>query len=260
MKYIGICGHRGAGKNSIAYLLAKTMDYIISNRRPENFDRYFKKLCTEFMYNDQLIYDLKLNDIYIASFTDDILQTIYLLTGIPVESMTSDYCKDNFLVNMETFELVPKETVDEGNIRTRSQMFSLRSSLHSVCPLLKDVHMPLRDFIIYYGFDVMQRFFGVDFWVRSLKAVEPLWGCNWDYESNYKIFIDTKTECERDYIKDKGGIIIKVTRPKHVLPNSPISKDIEFNEDYVIENTSLYDLSDTIYNIAQQIIQANEGN
>ena len=33
MNYIGIRGHRGAGKQTIAYLLGETIDYILSKKK-----------------------------------------------------------------------------------------------------------------------------------------------------------------------------------------------------------------------------------
>lgn len=253
-KYIGICGHRGAGKNSIAYLLANTIEYILEENK-EDFNALFDKWSNDFVNDESLIRQLDLNNIYIASFSDDIISSIHLITGIPIEPMTDDFCKNNLLVKLSTFELVDACDVDASNILSHEELFKLRDT-QEITKMQEDVWVSLRDFIIYYGYDVIQRFFGVNFWVKSLKKCEHLWECNWDDRVRYRIYIDTKTECERDFIKEKGGILIKVQRPKHVRPNSPISTNIDYKEDFIIENSSsLNDLKDIIYNLANKIIE-----
>ena len=83
--YIGICGDRGAGKNTMAYLIANTIEYIISDGDKEEYPNRFNQWCNEIMQDESLIYSLSLKSSYIESFSTDIKSYINLLTGIPVE-------------------------------------------------------------------------------------------------------------------------------------------------------------------------------
>lgn len=40
-KYIGIRGHRGAGKNTISYLLAVALDYYTRNNSWDGFEKVY---------------------------------------------------------------------------------------------------------------------------------------------------------------------------------------------------------------------------
>ena len=59
-KYIGIRGHRGAGKNTISYLLGVAIDFYLRNKSWVGFDEVynqaenpnFQKYFAEFMLND----------------------------------------------------------------------------------------------------------------------------------------------------------------------------------------------------------------
>ena len=74
----------------------------------------------------------------------------------------------------------------------------------------------------------------------------------------YKIYPDVKTECERDYIKDRGGLVIKVNRPTHKKTTSPLSKDIDYQEDMIINSVEgLYDIENTIYCTCMNIMNRN---
>ena len=55
MQYIGIRGHRGAGKNSISYLLGRTIDYFIKNKViKSDYDSLYKSWVDDIMNDDNL--------------------------------------------------------------------------------------------------------------------------------------------------------------------------------------------------------------
>ena len=61
----------------------------------------------------------------------------------------------------------------------------------------------------------MQRYFGANVWVKSMKNSAEFYTSIFDDNNSYKIFTDLKTPSEVTYIKGLGGKIIKVSRPDH---------------------------------------------
>lgn len=254
--YIGICGHRGAGKNTMAYLIANTIEYIISDGDKEEYPNRFNQWCNEIMQDESLIYSLSLKSSYIESFSTDIKSYINLLTGIPVEHMYSDLCKENIAINLKDLSEIDVNDIENKELLiSREKLFELRNT-KDITQISSDLYITLGDFILYFGYDIIQRFFGANFWIKSLKKNDDRWGSVWVNDNICKIYPDVKTECERDYIKDHDGVIIKVVRPTHKKTASPLSKDINFKEDITIESKEgrLFDLKDDIYDISTGIL------
>ena len=258
IKYIGICGHRGSGKNTMAYLIANSIEYILTNEFvEEEYNNLFHKWCDEIMGDESRIYSLSLNKVYIESFSDDLKSYISLLVGIPLQDMYDDVCKTQLVVNLKDLSESRIEDIDKSLLITREKLFKIRNT-EKISQINTDLYITLGDFILYFGYDVMQRFFGANFWIKSLKRSESRWSQGWNNNVAYKIFPDVKTECARDYIKSRGGVIIKVDRPTHKKSESPLSVDIDFKEDITINSVEgLYDLLDDIYHISMSIILNN---
>lgn len=262
-QHIGICGHRGAGKNTISYLLANMIDYILYHKPLDDLHDNFNRWCKEIYENESIIYEKEFQRVSIESFSNDIKSYIYCLIGIPMEFMNDDKCKDGIVINMKNFEYDHKTNVDKSKIMSRKEFFEKRD-IKSITPINSDVYLTLRDFILYFGQDVMQRFFGVNVWVKSMKVNKQKWDCNWidDLYKIYTIFSDVKTQCEYEYIKSLNGIIIKVSRLNHYKKESSLGKleNSTFDYEIVINDDMFNDidkLQQDIYNIANQIIQNN---
>ena len=127
--YIGICGHHGAGKNTMAYLIANAIEYIISDGDKEEYPNRFNQWCNEIMQDESLIYSLSLKSSYIESFSTDIKSYINLLTGIPVEHMYSDLCKENIAINLKDLsEIDVKDIENKELLISREKLFELRNT------------------------------------------------------------------------------------------------------------------------------------
>ena len=68
---------------------------------------------------------------------------------------------------------------------------------------------------MYFGREVMQRFFGLNVWVKTLRSCDDRYPYNFNDNLYYKIFTDLKYPSEATYIKEKQGVIVKVNRPGH---------------------------------------------
>lgn len=256
MKYIGVRGHRGAGKVSISYLLGNTLSYLIHHKGTINddFDALYDRLVDDVMNDENCIYESSLDNIIFESFSGNILFFIELLTGIPNECLISDYYKDHILINLKDFSFNEyKEIPQDLKIYSHEKIYDAIPKDLPPAKIAEDVYVLLRDFIIYFGMDVMQRFFGVNVWVKSLEAGYKI--LPEDCYNDYKIYFDVKTPAEVSYIKNKGGLIININRSlnkKESKDLNKLSKDIRI--DYNIEiKGSLKDLKKSLIDICQDI-------
>jgi hypothetical protein len=258
MTYVGIRGHRGAGKSTVAYLLAKTINYLLTEEGDAmEFDSRFHTWCNIFRQDETVLNDLDLDRVIIEGFGDGPKMMANMLTGIPFEDMNNDYKKDHTIINLKDFKVI-----EDGSIPENAGCWDAKAYfMHTVAstdpePLTDDVYMTLREFILYFGIYVMQNAFGRNVWVKSLIANNKYYnGLFQDDCNRYKIFPDIKASSEITYIKDKGGVIIKVSRPGHkkVGGMDLLRGDSRYDYEVVIDG-ELESLSSQILKIANEII------
>jgi len=137
-----------------------------------------------------------------------------MLIGVSMKDMNSDYLKDHMIINMKDFSNAIYEDISKLNLYTADDyyLFVKDEPGHIV---EHDTYMTLRELIIYFGLHIMQGSFGANVWVKSLVANKRFYNGLFDEENQYKIFADVKSRTETTYIRDNGGIIIKVERPSH---------------------------------------------
>lgn len=253
--YIGVFGHRGSGKASIGYLLANAIEYLINPKPFGNlsWDDVYEVFVHECM--DETYPGNYLRQAYYLTFSEDIIFNLSELTGIPTEHLFDDTYKDTMYINLRTMD--ETSDPDPTKITTREELFKSRSE-GAIAPIEDDIYILMRDFILYYAHDVMQRFFGANAWLIMHKHINTRYGIGWLYASIYRIYTDVKSECEYEYLKSLGAAFVEVRRPEHKKEDTMLSTYNNFVPDYTIDvNGDLMSLKDTIYNIAKQIVERN---
>lgn len=260
INYIGVRGHRGAGKSSISYLLAITIDNILNKGaeflNTNEFDSIFKYHCDKLINEPNSPFEYSSNRIYLDSFSDSIKTHIQLLLGCPTEYLYIDEYKDNIIVNFRDFSYRKKDDEDIQLI-TAEDMYNNINKESDPLPIQKNIYMTLREFILYFGLEVMQRFFGRNVWVKSLRANNEWWYDMFSGSVSYKIFMDLKTPAEATYIKQNNGLIIDVVRPSNKKGNSGLErlgKDNRIDFTVIVEG-DLYSIKEQIINISNSIIK-----
>ena len=266
MKYIGVKGHRGSGKKTVAYLLGQTIEYLVEHSNQimsiEEFRECFKLWCKDICENEDIIYSAELKHVYFDSFGDAPRLFVTMLIGCPNCWASDDMKKDNVVVCLNDFSY---KDYDGSNIdvklvsaddaqRAMSEM--LRSNFGSPVDLSKEenIYMTLREFILYFGMNVMQDWFGKNVWVKCYKANSALFTNIFD-DGVCRIYSDVKSTSEAQYIRDREGIIIGVERPGHRKKDTQLSFDNGMKDDYKIKiGSNLEDLADPIFDIALKII------
>lgn len=259
MKYIGIRGHKGAGKTLISYVLGNTIEYIIQNNSNPNRPT-FNKWVDEIIDNENIINENALTHVYFDSFGDVVKTFVSLLIGCDMSKLQHDYCKDHILINMRTFKWEEYETIpDKLPMVTPDKLFRAFSKCGGNPAPLPDVYMSLRDFIMYFGHNVMKGFLGIDVWIKSMQQ-NVIFENIFD-DKSYKIYRDVKMSSEITYIKnEKQGVIVKVVRPGVTEKSKVDNLTNDRRYDYLIRvKSDVHDIYDEVIGICNDIINKNYG-
>jgi hypothetical protein len=259
MNYIGVRGHRGAGKSSIAYLLGNTIEFIEQGNGSivdkEWFGVMYNKWCDQIMTNQNCINETAHTKVYFESFSDSIKTFIRLLLGCPEDYLYDDKYKDTIIVNLR--DLSTRDIYGfSGQLVTSDEMYAKVDKEGGPVAFNSNIYMTLREFIMYFGLEVMQRFFGRNIWVKSLRANSEQLDKFYDTGDSYKIFIDLKTPAEVTYIKQAKGVVVNVNRPSNKKTGSGLERlGRDDRIDYTIDvEGDLYSLKDKIVEVSINII------
>lgn len=245
-KYIGIRGHRGAGKNTIGFLLGAAIEYYVKNHSWEGFYPVYKNAVDTIIEqgSNGQIPDNDYTHVYLESFADTAKITLSQIIGIPSEWMYDDWNRDATIIKLDDFtywKASDKLSLAAKKERLGNQLFtaaSLYNFVTSTNPVqtASQVYITLRELIIYYSKYVMQTYFGPNIWVKSLQNNE------WDNErffaskkTIYKIYVDCKFPSEISYIYKNNGKIIKVSRTNNVKNTTDISGQLDSDNRYDFE-------------------------
>lgn len=252
MKYIGITGHRGSGKTSVAYLLGNILNMLKKKKSKEDIYENYKCWCELIKHNNNIIYDCDLDYIYFDEFGELPKSFTAQLLSVDIDLLDSDFMKDNMYVNMKDFKL---HTYDKSyNIMTHKELLTNAPNIKK----WKDVYVSLRDFITYFSIDIMQTYFGNNVWLKTRKANDEKFGGT--NEKGWKIFSDVKTAEEIKYIKDNDGIIIRALRPTNRKNNNGISNIEDYDSDIIIiTEGELINLFEQFFKMANKIYNNEKG-
>lgn len=243
MQYIGITGHRGSGKTSVAYLLGNILESLKLGYDKSTINAQFVVWCETIKANQNAIYDCALNNVYFDEFGEMPKSFVAQLLSIDMSVLDNDTLKDTMYVSLKDFRLY----TDDGSINTVIS----EDILSNDGKRWDNYYISLREFTKCFSIDIMQRFFGSDVWLKTLRVNDDKWN---EPDRGWRLFSDVKTNDEIQYIKDKSGVLIKTTRPSNKKHNTGITNIDKCNADYEINTEGeLLDMFDSIYCIAQQI-------
>ena len=261
MSLIGIRGHRGSGKKTVAYLLGRTIDYIVGWNGEfdmKDYIEHFERWCEDIRQNEDIIYNIDLKRVYFDSFGDAPRIHVKMLLGCNTDWLYSDYMKDHVVVCLNDFTCKEYDDVP-SSVKTATEVNKLmiEKSKNGPADLSKEepIFMTLREFILYFGIFVMQMGFGKNVWVKSYKANSNMFINIFNEEYKYRIYMDIKSISELMFVKDSGGVIINVERPGHKKKDTELSFNNFQDDDYKIKiGSKLEELADPVLKIARDII------
>lgn len=265
-KYIGIRGHRGAGKNTISYLLAVALDYYTRNNSWDGFEKVYNDAVERVLLDEDFLSESDFKNVFFESFADTAKVLLNQITGIPTDWMYDDWHKEAVIFDLKDFSIkVAQNKLNLKSIKETQRLYTADELVEKVMAgdvFKKEEHiyLTLRELIAYYSKYVMQTFFGNDVWIKSLENNK--WENERFYASNkkiYKIFVDCKFPTEISYIYNNKGCIVKINRDNNVKSGTNISAELENDTrfDYEINldgNLLNPDTIETIKSITSKII------
>lgn len=271
---IGIRGHRGSGKSTISYLLGVAIEYYYTHDKSlEGFTDTFKQACERVVLDEDFLKEAEFRRVYFEGFADTPKILLAQLIGVPADWMWDDWKKDSVFINMKDFSYHScRDKLELGSFLERPDVLKTASAFNEYMfrigvavrmpgdyVVKDDCYLSLRELIIYFGRNVMQQNFGIDVWVKSLKSSdldkEAFFAVN---RNTYKIFTDVKFPSEISYIKDRGGVIVEVSRPSNVKEDTELSNLLTGDKrvDFTVEiGDCLEDLQPQIESLTLKIIQ-----
>lgn len=229
--YIGIIGHSGEDKMNIAHLYGNTLSWILEHPGHETptleFIKDYYSWCESLSDDSNWVKP----DIYYASFAHPLKAIVSMITGIPFELLSSHDTKCSYIINIKTFEYKPNDGKEEiispeKLFRQRNKKLSLEYDDKQELP---DCWMFLNDYVIYFGYYLCRNYLGKDVWVN----VERISNKNFPPNDGYRIYPDIRSMSEYQYIKDMGGVLIRINQSKEA--NSVINDYSLFNVDVDID-------------------------
>lgn len=249
MNYIGITGHRGSGKTSIGYLLGNILDCIKRKHEKSEILEDYKEWCEIIENNNNAIYDCSLDYIYFDEFGEMPKSFVAQLLSIDMTVLDNDVMKDKMYVNLKDFKLYAYDK--SFKVLTTKELIEYTKA-HSP-KKWGDIYISLRNFAEYFSVHIMQKHFGTDIWLKTRIQNDIKYG---ESDKFYKLFTDVKTKDEIKYIKDRGGVIIRTSRPSHRKSNAGISNTEDSDTDFIINTEGkLINMFDSIYNLAKEIYE-----
>jgi hypothetical protein len=245
MKYIGITGHRGSGKTSIAYLLGNLLENLRLNLSKEQCQTQYNRCCKLIQENNHIIYDCGHNYVYFDEFGETPKYMVATLLGIDMSVLDNDILKDTMYVNLKDFKLY---TYNES-----FKVITTTDIIENSSKRWKDAYISLGEFARCFSVDIMQRYLGNNVWVKMINLSKEKFG---ELEDGWRIYADVKFDFEVQYIKDNNGFMIGTKRPSNKKKNTRISNTIEASMDYTINTEGeLESLFEPIYSIAKDIYE-----
>lgn len=253
-KYIGIRGHRGAGKNTIGYLLGTAIEFYLQHESWDGFDEVYAKAVNKVIVEGaEALPEYDFKRVYLESFADTAKVTLAQILGIPTDWMYNDWIKEATIFDIENFSY--RRAQNKLNLRSilgncGSDLFDAESLYKAMLEgnvflTHKHVYITLRELISYYSKCVMQKFFGRSVWVKSQEntrwEIEKFYALN---KTIYKIFVDCKFPTEISYIYKNKGKIVKVTRINNAKNNTNISEALADDDRFDFEINLNGDLLD----------------
>lgn len=239
-KYIGIRGHRGAGKNTISYLLGFAINFYIKNNKSwqgfeSAYEAQVKRILDEPSFIEDVMFsESNLKNVFFESFADNPKIMVTQLIGLPCDYAYNDWTKDAVIVNLADFSYkLAKDKLDlHANIEKfkpykAEQLYEIVRNDSNFLNT-NDVYITLRELISYFSKYVMQNAFGRSVWVKSLEVTS--WETERFFSSEktiYKILTDCKFPTEITYVKNNKGVIVKVNRFNNIKDNTNISEELE---------------------------------
>lgn len=181
--------------------------------------------------------DFEIHDVEHESFAKSLKVMLCALTGQKMKIFNSDV-KDTLMIDIITYNVKPIN-------RNIKSIFKMNKNEN-----YSSYYVSVREFMQWFGTEVMQTHFGKNIWINSVKKRLK--------KNKITIISDVRFPHEAEFIKKQGGVIIKVINPT-VENNDTHKSETSINnikEDYTFIN-DYKNSTDKCRKLLKQIIREN---
>lgn len=241
--YIGLNGYAGAGKDTVAKMMCLILNHQHEYTESELFG-IFSRDMAKYKYATTGEFNTKYSKVINIAYADQLKELCSVMFGIPVRRFYDN--KSNGYINISGdfsyTESKPFNIITAEDYASGPQAYQ-NSSIN--------YWMSLREVLVYVGTYVLQNEINRKIFINIVNNKLKN-ECKVNSNLKYAIITDIRFQQEFDYIQEKKGITINITRDDlEILPNiAEHSMEDEVNYDIVIENNGTYEeLFHNVYEI-----------
>lgn len=257
-KIIGIYGHKGAGKMSVGWLLAHCLEQrmIGSTLTREQYG----ELCQAIKADPRAARLSEFRRVYLTEFQEGLLVYISMFLGVSANDLMDPSWIRSRYVSLSRGDVVDSlpdnalvhDAKSLAKIRS-GEIMMLSTGLKSK-PFSENEYIRVDEYIMYFAYYMVQGMLGPDVWLNDLRSSDRSMG----ERLEPTIFMDVKTLSELEYIKEKGGILVKVTRKGHYTADTLCNEQASWTDyqfQVSLEEDDLAASYDQILSIADTLIE-----
>lgn len=234
--YIGLNGYAGSGKDTVAKMLSFILNFNWGDK-----EAAYYAYCESYPDETEIATfnpekDRPINNCMSIAFADQLKKICSVIFGIDVKYFYYNKGTSWICINKDFkyTEIMP----DENYILSAEDFYSGHDSyIHSY----DRYYMSLREVLVYVGTYILQKQLSKNIFVNIVnKDIEK--ACQRNSNIQYVICTDVRFTHEFDFIHEKNGIMVNITRNNVVQLDNIAEHDLddEENFDFTIENNSTY--------------------
>ena len=234
--YIGLNGFAGSGKDTVAKLLS-----IMLNNNWESFEQFKEYYISTSNINTFATFNksniINERECICTAFADQLKYICASIFGIPVERFY--FNKSNAWVCINKDFQYTEVQPDLNNIVT-AEDFYISNSNYMNSPIR--YYMSLREILVYVGTYICQKSINKNIFINAVENTIKQ-KLNSNNNIKYVIITDVRFLHELDYIRNKNGITITITRDDVKQLDNIAEHDLDDEEDYdfYIDNNTTYE-------------------
>lgn len=238
--FIGIHGYAGSGKDTVTKMIRTILSKPWESL--EDCKEYYKKIYTDptISATYELEDDMCAENVYCIAFADQLKSICSAIFGIPtgrfyMNKNTAWVCVNK---DFKYTEIMPTSANDK--IVTSEEYYD-NYSVYSL-DVSTNYYMSLRELLVYVGTYVLQHNINVNIFVNVVNNVVKT-RIRTHNNLKYIICTDVRFMHEYQFIREKNGILIDVTRNSVAQLDNVAEHDLDdfTNYDFVIDNSGTYD-------------------
>lgn len=249
--YIGLNGHAGSGKDTVAKMLKTVLNYFDSSLE-ECMDIYKKYYYNPWVSATFTKTDDTKKDVYCIAFADQLKTICSTIFGIPVNRFYENKETAWVCINKD-FQYTEIKPDDSTIITAEEYYCGIENYKYGAAP----VWMSLREILVYVGTYVLQSDINQRIFVNVVNNMinEQMAHNN---SLKYVIVTDIRFSHEIEYLHKHAGITINIVRDE-IKQLDNIAEHVFDNEsewDYIIENNGTYEeLFEKVYNMVHENVE-----